>query len=189
MPALFPALDRFDREAAIVGRLLTGYSALEYQLRLCAGMGGGDVAKAITKLFSKRIGETKRVHVADAFGRDAYGAVGLEAQYDSAISDTLHCVKIRNQFAHCIWHDDNSGRLAFAHMEEIAAPDGPGADPANLIFLHVDMDLLQNQEAFFFFVKDTLNFLNYRRRQLVGLISADAKLRVPTKVQRPPLHL
>jgi hypothetical protein len=152
-------------------------------------MGGGNVARAIDDLFAKRIGETKRVHRADAFGRSAYRAAGLEAEYNSAICDTLHCVKIRNQYAHCIWHDDNSERLAFAHMEDITAPNGPDADPANLIFSHVDVELLAHQEAFFLFVKDTLNFLNYRRRQLTGTISNAANLRVPTTVQRPLLHL
>ena len=38
----------FPDEGAILGRLLTGYTDIEYQLCFCAGMGGGDVAKAIT---------------------------------------------------------------------------------------------------------------------------------------------
>ena len=45
MAPLFPALSRFPEEAAIVGRLLTGYTAIEQQLCFCAGMGGGDVEK------------------------------------------------------------------------------------------------------------------------------------------------
>jgi hypothetical protein len=58
-----------------------------------------------------------------------------------------HCLKIRNQYVHCVWYDDKSGKLAFVNLEEIAkdntrlkdlgsltitarrcaAPDGPGA--------------------------------------------------------------
>lgn len=155
-PSLFPVLQSFDREAAIIGRLLTGYTAIEWQLCLCAGMGGGDVERAIIELFGKR-GETRRIRCADAFGKSGYQAVGLGVKYDSAINDMLHCVKIRNQYAHCYWHDDRSGRLAFAHMEEITAPNSSGPDPANLTLLHVDVPLLEHQEAFFFFVKDTLN--------------------------------
>src|SRR5437868_3079039 len=139
--ALFPALQRFGREASIIGQLLTGYSALEYQLCMCAGMGGGDVEKAITELFSRR-GETGRVKRADGLGGAAYAAAGLGQEFDTAIEDILLCVKIRNQYAHCIWHDDLTGRLAFAHMEEIAAPHGPGADTLNLTFFYVDVDLL-----------------------------------------------
>jgi hypothetical protein len=185
---LSPALDRFDQEAAIIGRLLTGYSAIEYQLCLCAGMGGGDVAKAIVALFIKR-GETRRVRCAEELGQSFYDAAGLGDEYAAAINDTLHCVGIRNQYAHCIWHDDKSGRLAFAHMEEIAAPSGPGADPGNLTFHYVDVLILEHQAAFFFFVKDTLNYLNHRKRQLAGEVSSAAAIRIPTAIERPRLHL
>ena len=92
---LFPALRRFGREASIIGQLLTGYTALEYQLCLCAGMGGGDVEKAITELFSKR-GETRRVKLADGLGGAAYADAGLGEEFDTAIEDILLCIKIRN---------------------------------------------------------------------------------------------
>ena len=120
-PPLFPALTRFDREAAIIGRLLTGYTAIEWQLCLCSGMGGGDVECAIVDLYRKR-GETRRVQLAEAFGKSGYDAVG--------ISNRFHCVRIRNQYAHAYWHDDRSGRLAFAHVEEIAAPNGSSGERA-----------------------------------------------------------
>ena len=93
MSPLAPALDRFENEAAIIGRLLTGYSAIEYQLCLCAGMGGGDVAKVIVALFIKR-GETRRVHCAEALGQTAYDVAGLGDEYASGITKTLDCVKI-----------------------------------------------------------------------------------------------
>jgi hypothetical protein len=186
---LFPALQRFPEEASIVGRLLTGYTAIEYQLCMCAGMGGGDVQKAIVELFSKRIGETRRVGVANRFGGAGYATAGLGKEFEQAIDDTLWCVRIRNQYAHCIWHNYvDALQLLFAHMEEIAAPTGPGPDTANLTFFAVDVDLLTRQEDFFFCVKDNLNYLNYRRRQLVGQINAGA-MRVPMAVARPPMHL
>jgi hypothetical protein len=100
--ALFPAFEHFPREASIIGDLLTGYSAIEYQLCMCAGMGGGDVEKAITELFSKR-GETPRVKRANRLGGAAYAAAGLGQEFDTAIDDILQCVRIRNQYAHCIW--------------------------------------------------------------------------------------
>jgi hypothetical protein len=184
--ALFPALDRFKPEATILGRLLTGFTAIEYQLCMCVGMGGGDVEWAIKELFSKR-GETGRVNRADKLGKAAYAEVGLGQEFDAAIEDMLLCVDIRNQYAHCIWHDDRTGRLAFAHMEELAKPVGPDPDPINLTLYHVDENLLREQERFFFSVKDRLNFLNYRRRQLVGAIGArpNPALMAP----RPRKHL
>jgi hypothetical protein len=186
--ALFPAFEHFPREASIIGDLLTGYSAIEYQLCMCAGMGGGNVSKAITELFSKR-GETPRVKRANRLGGAAYAAAGLGQEFDTAIDDILHCVRIRNQYAHCIWHEQAS-RLVFAHMEEIAAPNGSAADTRNLTFFAVDVDLLREQKKFFFFVKDNLNYLNYKRRQTVGSdVGASAHLRVPMLISRPPMHL
>ena len=187
--ALVPAFRAFPEEGLIVGRLLTGYTEIEYQLCMCAGMGGGDVAKAITEIFSKR-GETRRVKtIAPRLGRAGFAAVRLGTEFDEAIEDMLLCVTIRNQYAHCIWHDANEGRLIFAHMEEIAAPTGPGPDPSNLTFHYVDVGLLNEQEAFFAYVQCQFNYLNYRRRQIIGEISVGANIRVPVKVSRPRLEL
>jgi len=185
---LVEAFKRFKQEGQIIGRLLAGYTAIEYQLCMCAGMGGGDVERAITDLYSKR-GETKRVRVADGLGGAGYAAAGLGPAFDDAIDDMMVCVTIRNQYAHCIWHDDRTGRLAFAHMEEIAVPTGPAPDLTNLTFHYLDVSLLTEQEAFFIYVKDNLNYLNYRRRQIAGEIEAGAILRVPVKVPQPRLHL
>lgn len=187
--ALVPAFRAFPEEGLIVGRLLAGYTAIEYQLCMCAGMGGGDVAKAITDIFSKH-GETRRVKtIAPCLAGAGYAAAGLGAEFDEAIEDMLWCVTIRNQYAHCIWHDAHQGRLIFAHMEEIAAPTGPGPDPINLTFHYVDVGLLNDQEAFFAYVLCQFNYLNYRRRQIIGEIGAGANIRVPVKVPRPRLEL
>jgi hypothetical protein len=74
-------------------------------------------------------------------------------------------------------------------MEEIAVPGGPRADPINLTFHYVDVPLLEEQANFFFYVKDNINYLNYKRRQLVGDIGAGAVLRVPIVAPRPRMHL
>jgi hypothetical protein len=185
---LVQAFRVFPNEGAILGRLLTGYTDIEYQLCLCVGMGGGDVAKAITDIYSKR-GEKRRVTIAKKLGGAGYCAAGLGAEFVAAIEDMFLCLQIRNQYAHCIWHDPGVDKLAFANMEEIASPTGPGADPINLTFEFVDVPLLNHQEQFFFYTGDTLNYLNYRRRQIVGEINEGATIRTPTKVARPKLHL
>ena len=185
---LVQAFRAFPEEGAILGRLLTGYTDIEYQLCLCSGVGGGDTAKAIRDIFSKR-GESKRVDIANKFGVAGYEAVGLGTKFREAINDIFCCLKIRNQYAHCIWHDPLEGKLAFAHLEEIASPKGAGADIRNLTLKFVDVPLLDHQEKFFFYTRDTLNYLNYRRRQIACDISPHAHLRIPNKVERPPLHL
>jgi hypothetical protein len=182
---LVQAFRVFPNEGAILGRLLTGYTDIEYQLCLCVGMGGGDVAKAITDIYSKR-GEKRRVTIAKKLGGAGYCAAGLGAEFVAAIEDMFLCLQIRNQYAHCIWHDPLEGKLAFADLEEIASSS---ADTNNLTFKFVDVSLLNHQEQFFFYTRDTLNYLNYQRRQIVGEINAGATIRIPNKVKRPPLYL
>ena len=48
-------------------------------------------------------------------------------------------------------------------------PCVPGADPINLTYFCVDVDLLQDQANFFFYEKHNLNCLNHR-----GLVEAIA---------------
>jgi hypothetical protein len=188
-PPILPVLRYFDREAAIIGRLLISYTEIEFQLCLCVGMAGRDVAAAITELFSKR-GETNRVRRADRLGRAQYADVGLGHEFDAAIDDMFLCVAIRNQYAHCIWwHDNQIGQLAFAHMEEAAQPGGSDPDIRNLTFHHVDEDLLREQECFFFAAQDGFRYLNYKRRQLVGDIGKDAILAPRFIAARPQMHL
>jgi hypothetical protein len=43
----------------------------------------------------------------------------------------------------------------------IAAPTVPRADPINLTYFCVDVDLLQDQANFFFYVKHNLSYLNH----------------------------
>jgi hypothetical protein len=185
---LVPAFARFPEAARIIGRLLTGYSEIEFQLCACAGMGGRSVTQAIAKVYGNR-GQKPRVKVANELGAAGYVSVGLQAEFHEAIEDVLHCLCIRNKFAHCIWHDDNSGKLAFADMEEIAAPTGPAPDPKNLAHYYLDTTVLGEQEAFFIYVKCNLNYLNYYRRQKLGEINRSAILRRCVKVPRPRLHL
>jgi hypothetical protein len=51
------------------------------------------------------------VKLADGPGGAAYAAVGLGLEFETAIEDVLLRVRIRNQYAHCIWHDYGSGQL------------------------------------------------------------------------------
>ncbi len=112
----------------------------------------------------------------------------MAEQFDVAIDDTLLCVNICNQYAHCIWHD-HMGQLALAHMEEIAAPSSPGTDPGNLKWHSVDVVLLHEQEQFFVSTKDRLNYLNHRIRQRIGDIAPGAAIREPIVAPRPRMHL
>jgi hypothetical protein len=130
-------------------------------------------------------GEARRINVGEALGRPAYQGVSLEADFDEAIAAMKHCRLIRNQYAHCNWWDDNSGKLAFANLED-AAKD-PTVVPDLLEPEHVDVPLLQSQEAFYQYTDDLLAYVNYEGRTRSGKPSDPVAK--PASTVPPPLHL
>src|SRR5262249_59726894 len=108
---VMPAFHRFQSEAAIIGRLLAGYAELEIALLNCVSIVRGDFDATLKAMFRVR-GETARINVGDALGRQAYRELDLGRDFELALSAMRYCLKIRNQCAHCNWYDDRSGRLA-----------------------------------------------------------------------------
>jgi hypothetical protein len=111
MPAMIvPQFQKFASEGVLIGRLLAGYGSLESVLSGAVGMLRRDLDMTIKAMFRPR-GETQRIEIADALGRQPFSAVGFGNQFSEAIAGTRYCLKIRNQFAHCHWHDDLTGPL------------------------------------------------------------------------------
>jgi hypothetical protein len=184
---IVPEFGTFKQEGVIIGRLVTGYGALESTLSSCIAMGIGDFNVAIKTMFRAR-GETQRIEIADALGRPAYMDMGLGDMFSEAIADMRFCLKIRNQYAHCQWHDDNSGRICFVDMEDIAKEHAVLTNFLGLTFHYLTPTLLAEQEKYFEYVADCFLFLNYEGRRLAGTISTQIRSR-PKKVLRPPLHV
>jgi hypothetical protein len=111
MPSIMPAFANFPHEAEIIGRLLAGYTNLEIGLMNCVQVVRGDFDTVLKAMFRAR-GETARIDIADAFGRHHYDSAKLGTEFSMAISAVRYCLRIRNQYAHCGWWDDNSGNLA-----------------------------------------------------------------------------
>ena len=116
---ILPAFDRYPQEAAIIGRLLAGYGELEFELYHCVAGITGDFDTVFKVMFRPR-GETQRIDIADSMGRTRFRDVDLGDRFSEAVSDMRYCRKIRNQYAHCTWHNDYSGRFGFVQLEEIA---------------------------------------------------------------------
>jgi hypothetical protein len=110
---------KFPDEAAIIGRLSAGYTTLEIGLMHCVQVVRDDFDAVLKAMFRGR-GETARIDIADALGRHFYDDRGLATEFGMAVGAVRYCLKIRNQYAHCVWYDDNSGKLAFVNVEEIA---------------------------------------------------------------------
>jgi hypothetical protein len=105
-----------------------------------------------------------------------------------AIGAVRYCLQIRNQYAHCNWYDDYSGQLAFVNLEELAKLHVPVADLRSLTVHHVDVSLLQAQEAYFVFADRFVGWLNYEVRRRAGIL-ANNPVPKPKQLTRPPLHL
>lgn len=158
-----PAFDRFPKEAAIIGRILAGYTDLEIGMMHCVQVATDDFDTTMKVMFRTR-GESQRIQIADAMGRHVYEPLKLRTQFEMAISAVRKCLVIRNQYAHCVWWDDNSGKLAFANMEDIATLNDHQSDLSNLPAHHVDVPLLAEQQNYFEYASISLAYVNYEGR-------------------------
>lgn len=142
------AFQDFPNEAALVGRMLAGYADLEIDLMHCAKSVRGDLDLALKSMFRGR-GNAQRIDIADALARQPYHSLGIGKDFERAIRAVRHCLKIRNQYAHCTWWNDNSGQLAFANLEDLAKLHVPVQDLHGLDVHHVTVPHLELQFSFF----------------------------------------
>jgi hypothetical protein len=187
MPSINSVIfERFSDEANTIGWLLMGYSALEIDLmNLCKWARDLDVA--VKGMYRAR-GESARLQIADALARPHYRNLGLGSQFERAISAMGYCRKIRNQYSHCLWHDDNSGQLAFVDLEELAELNTVVVNLTGLTLYHVDVTLLKQQAGYFAYTEALIVWLNYEGRRLTGQDAGPAR-QEPIQQQRPSLHL
>jgi hypothetical protein len=177
----------FNVEGEIVGRLLTGYANLEVGLLNCVQMGIGDFDAPLKAMFKVR-GESRRIDEGVRLGRRAYTTLGLGEDFERAITAMRHCLLIRNQYSHWIWWNDNSGKMAFANLEDVARRKSKVHDLHSLKRHHVDAALLRSQEAYFSYTDQCLAWVNYEGRYLRGTI-AHRVVTKPRRLKKPDLRL
>ena len=179
-----PSLHLHPAEAALVGKILVSYGELEFDLCQCIKSALNDLDVAVKVLYRTR-GETQRVLIADALGRPIYTNHRLETEFSEAIGAMRHCLKIRNQYAHCNWNHDEGG-LSFIAFEDIAA-ENAHVSQGRLTKYRLDKTLLENQESYFSSTREALWFLDWELQLRAGRISSHAFPR-PQRVPRPPQH-
>ena len=180
---------KFTAEGATVGRLLAGYSKIEVGLLHCVQMGrGGDLDTVLKKMFRIR-GETRRINEAEMLGQPAYHRLRLAADFRKAIRIVRYCLKIRNQYAHWVWWDDHSGKLAFANLEDLAQRKRPVRDLTKLKAHHVDAALLDAHEAYFVYADAYLAWVNHEGRARDGKLKHGNPLPKPKLLKKPKLRL
>jgi len=185
MASILPAFDRWPEAGSIVGRLVTGYGELEYELAMCVSLITQNTDMTF-KVIYRASGEMQRVLVADALGRRALPAGNYRTLFEQAIAAMHHCRKIRNQYAHCNWGDDDKG-LWFTNPEE-PAQENENFMSGRMQTRRADVPLLKEQEAYFCYVRDCFEFLSYAVRARRKEIPTNPKLRAPKSRPGPKLH-
>lgn len=166
-----------------IGKILTSYGDIEYQLSQCVGAVTDDDNTAVRCLFRLR-GGNLRIQIADALIRPAYKAVGLKDQYETALGAARYSTKIRNQYAHCHFISFEKAGLYFTDLEKAASTsEGDLRYSAQ----HIDLPLLKLQSAYVIYSFDWFYHLQGEYRLRAGKISIH-NAEAPKIIDKPPLH-
>lgn len=181
------AFQDFPDEAALVGRMLAGYADLEIDLMNCAKAVHGELDLALKTMFRGR-GNTQRINIADALARQPYTDLDLGGEFERAIGAVRFCLRVRNQYAHCTWWDDNTGQLAFANLEELAKQDTVVQSLHGLTVHHVTVPHLQAQFAYFEYADNLLLGVIQEGNRRAGR-PAHPGIVIPPVIAPPPIFL
>ncbi len=146
-------LKDYPDETGIIGSLVVGYGDLEFWFASCLAETLSDTPQAIRLMFRIR-SESQRINIADALLDPAFEKFGLSPDYDETLRSVRHCLRIRNQYAHCHWRSKD-GQLSFCNLEEFAKK----SQSTLLHFRRLDLLLLNEQQRFFEYTRNWLYFL------------------------------
>jgi hypothetical protein len=151
--------------------------------RLFSGVDKPLTGRAERAIFRLRA-TSSRIDMADALMRPSFVTLGYEGQYGQMLGALRYCQRIRNQYAHCHWADDESeGKLFFVDLEETAEASEGWIHG----WRHVDVPLLESQEDYFVYTQSWLLHLEY-------IVSQSSEKPIypafpaPQVQSRPPLH-
>jgi hypothetical protein len=180
-----PAMFRCAAEAEIIGRILAAFGELEYMtIDLSARV--LDRRDAILRALYRIRTTSARIDAADAMMASAFFSAGLGDDYATMMRALRLSLRIRNQYAHCNWGDDQGptqAGLFFADLRR-SAEAITGFDHE---WKHVSVPLLQQQEAHFVHAQDWLYYLDGELSRRTGRRPFLAFPR-PIEQLPPPLH-
>ena len=172
-----PALSRFPTEAAIIGKMVVGFGELEYMVCNIAGMALNNSDVMFKALYRLRA-TSARINTADTLMQPAFRAVNMANEQAKAFAAVRYCLRIRNQYAHCNWADG----LFFTDLQKSAGREEWFHD-----WQHVDLPLLETQEAYFGHTRIWLFYLEYELRFKRGTLDCNP-VSVPAELSPPPLY-
>lgn len=187
------ALNQLSPEVATsVGRMVVGYTELEFALLSCIASATDDFDALFKAMFRTR-GETQRLEVADALGRYKFHALQLGTDFEMALAAVQYCLKIRNQYAHCHWlivlreHDPRGvGRLGFVDLEEVAKERKLADGESRFTYNDLTPELVKQQEAYFDYADFYLVWLQCEADVKRGKEKTNPHQK-PKQEARPPL--
>jgi hypothetical protein len=175
---IVPAFHTYPEHGTIIGRLVMGYSEFELMLAFCTSLTLDVEQDDILRAFFRIKSESNKFALADALMHTPLKRLGLEPLFAELKPAYKHCLKIRNQYAHCQWSDTASG-LFFVDLDETAVKF-EGFEHRHY---HIDVPLLSLQEEFF---AATRMFLLYFEHE-IKLKMNRAKQNIRAKPSMPPL--
>jgi hypothetical protein len=186
---IFRPFDKYPEVSECIGQMLAAYTVLELDLLHCVQMATGDFSDAFKAMFGLR-GETRRINEAQKRGKPIYDQLGLGAEFAEGLMAMRFCLRIRNQYAHCMWWDDNTGKLAFANLENIATnPIIDVSDLGQLRPLYIDLVLAREQRDYFAYTDAQLGWINFEGRCKQGLLPSGNMMEKLSPLHQPRLYL
>jgi hypothetical protein len=142
-----PAFDRFPAEAALVGRILSGFGELEITTCRNAAVATSLGNTAWKVLYG--IGATSaRIDTADRLMQSYFEQQGLGEPYKTAMRMLWHCVRIRNQYSPRLTERHNSHRnVTIAHGEATSRLRTARLNPTSSLRLVRASDLVVAQSS------------------------------------------
>ena len=178
-----------EQEGKIIGKILAGYGELEVTVMSCLVAVEGQLDLPIRQLFGRMSAE-RRINLARKALSPDFTKAGLGAEMKEALRDLDWCRKLRNQYAHCQWGWTSADGLFFVNLEQLADQ----VDPISEVMghpRHIDVPLLQEQEAYCNYVRESLMYLDtaYEAWNRAKRITAPTYVHPkPSKRPRPLLH-
>ena len=183
---MFWAVNHYHPDvAASIGRILAGYPQIEYSMGECLDAVCDDYDVVFKCLFRVR-GETQRVDIADALGRNLYREIGLGTEFEVVFGAIRYLLRVRNQYAHAHWLANETG-MSMVDMEEWAKTKEYAGGEGKISLHPITREIVQQQEQYGDYVNSMISWLTNEALVKRGKAKVNEWPK-PKQVAQPPLH-
>ncbi len=181
MAKVLREFEGFPREKEFVGSMLIAYAEIEFALfsLVASALDAQDNA---LQIFFRIRGEGARIEVSDAIVSPFLSKVELGSKWGNAIGPIRLCRRIRNQYAHCHWI------LVGDELRFVDFDGSVESTKSELLMRPTNLELLQQQFAYFVYSLDWLYYLNYEYELRIGKTTSHDRIE-PKSIPAPPLYI